>query len=223
MSPTDDNGRDARGRLTRNENTPPRAPKGKRKRVYFKHFKVDELLPDEHKPAYEKLMRDPRTTVPMLQDFLRKLGIVVSRNAIASHRIHAHLEVKRVQEMSVMARAFCELTREQGASTVAEASHTKFEMKLMEFLFNAPEAPLLDPEQLERMGKVTQRAVQTRMDVETMHDDAERREREAEKEAERARTPQKSQRERTQELVRRVDEILGIRRPAEDEDSGAST
>jgi hypothetical protein len=223
MSPTDDDGRDVRGRFTRKDDAPPRTPTGKRKTTYFKHFQVDELLPDEHKPAYEKLMRDPRTTVPMLQEFLRKLGIVVSRNAIASHRIHAHLEVKRVQEMSLMARAFCELTREQGASAVAEASHAKFEMKLMEFLFKDKDTPLLEPEQLERMGKVTQRAVQTRMDVETMHDDAERREREKEKEAERAAQPQKSQQERMIEVARRVDEIMGIRHPPQGENDVTST
>jgi hypothetical protein len=208
--------RDRLGRLTRRDEPPPdpRLTGGKKRRpMYFKHFKVDELLPDEHKPAYEKLMRDPRTTVPMLQDFLRKLGIVVSRNAVASHRIHAHFEVKRVQEMSLMAKAFCELTREQGASTVAEASHAKFEMKLMEFLFKQHDAPVLSAEQLERMGKVTQRAVQTRVEVEAMHEDAERREREAERAAEEANTPQKSQRQRTLDVVRRMDEIMGITRP----------
>jgi hypothetical protein len=213
MSPTDDDGRDGRGRFSRNDNVPPRAGKGKRKTTYFKHFKVDELLPDEHKPAYERLMRDPRTTVPMLDAFLRKLGIVVSRNAIAGHRLHAHLEVKRVQETSLMARAFCELTREQGASKVAEASHGQFEMKLMEFLFKQQDAPVLSAEQLERMGKVTQRAVQTRVEVEAMHEDAERRQREAEKEAEWARTPQKSERERTLDVLRRMDAIMGITRP----------
>jgi hypothetical protein len=194
-----------------------------RKTTYFKHFKVDELLPDEHKSAYEQLMRDPRTTVPMLDAFLRKLGIIVSRNAIASHRIHAHLEVKRVQEMSVMARAFCELTREQGASTVAEASHAKFEMKLMEFLFKQEDAPVLSPKHLERMGKVTQRAVQTRMEVETLHEDAERREREREKEAQQAARPQRSEQERMIEVARRVDQILGVTRPKVDADGAPPT
>jgi hypothetical protein len=155
-------------------------------------------------------MREPRTTVPVLQEFLRKLGIVVSRNAVASHRIHAHLEVKRMQEMSLMAKAFCELTREQGASTVAEASHAKFEMKLMEFLFKEQDAPLLDAEQLERVGKVTQRAVQTRMEVETMHDDAERRQREAERADEEARKPKLTQHEVDLETVRRMRRIMGM-------------
>jgi hypothetical protein len=81
-------------------------------------------------------------------------------------------------------------------------------------LFKEKDAPLLDAEQLERVGKVTQRAVQTRIEVEAMHEDAERREREKEKDAEKTSSqPQKSQRERTLELVRRVDEIMGIRRP----------
>jgi hypothetical protein len=214
MSSTDDNsGRDVRGRFTRNDDAPPPAPAGKGKRVNFKHFTVDELLPEERKADYEKLMRDPRTTVPALQEFLRKLGIVVSRNAVAGHRLHAHLEVKRVQEMSLMAKAFCELVRSEGATTVAEASHAKFEMKLMEFLFKDKDTPVLDAAHFERMGKVTQRAVQTRMDVEAMHQDAERRDREAREEAEKARQPQKSRQERNREICRRMDEIMGITRP----------
>jgi hypothetical protein len=207
-----------RGRFTRNDNQPPRAPKGVPKKVFFKHFKVDELLPDEHRDAYERLMRDPRSTIPVLQKFLRGIGINVSRNAIANHRTDAHLEVKRAHEISLMANAFCELTRAHGATKVVEASHTKFEMNLMEFLFRNPETPLLDPAQLEQIGKVTQRAVHTRMDVETLHEDRERREREAEKDHK----PKMSQRQAELETVRRVEEILGLRRPIDPNANGAN-
>jgi hypothetical protein len=211
MSPTDDaEGRDLRGRFTHNENPPPRAPKGvPKKTTFFKHYKVDELLPDEHKDAYEKLMRDPRSTVPILQKFLRDIGINVSRAAVANHRTAGHIEEKRAKEASLMARAFCDLVRAEGANNVAEASHSMFEMTLMEFLFKDENAPLLSPEQLEQIGKVTQRAIKTRMDCEELREGCERREIEKEK----ARRPKMSRREASLETVRRVEEILGLRRP----------
>jgi hypothetical protein len=93
----------------------------------------------------------------------------------------------------------------------------------MEILFKQEDAPVLSAEHLERMGKVTQRAVQTRMEVETLHEDAERREREREKEAQQAARPQRSEQERMIEVARRVDQILGVTRPKVDADGAPPT
>jgi hypothetical protein len=185
---------------------PERAKVKPRRVIYFKHFKIDELLPAEHRPAYEKLMRDPKSTVPVLQKWLAEHGVVVNRNAVSNHRKHNHLDARRVQECAAMAAAFCELTRRFGPAAVAEAAHARFEMSLMQHVFNEKDAPQFPREQWESLAKLTRAAVQTRHAVEELRAECQRREREEAAEREKA-----NKRPATmQEVVARMRKTLGL-------------
>src|SRR4051812_1060674 len=59
---------------------------GKRRPTMFKHFIVNDKLPEEHRDEYHALILKPGTTIPQLHDWLVAHGVVVNRKSIAKHR-----------------------------------------------------------------------------------------------------------------------------------------
>ena len=206
--------RDALGRLIRRPQNCTRLgadgqplPRGRRKGpTRFKHFKIDELLPAEHREAYEALLDDPTSTLPKLQTWLRERGVNVSHNAITNHRKHRYFDVKALREAAQIASTFCALSRKHGAGAIAEASHAKFEMMLMQDLFNLKGAPDMPREEWQSMAKLVGTAVSTRRSVEELREGYERRAKRAAEETEQAMKHGVS----GKDVVARMREILGV-------------
>jgi hypothetical protein len=185
---------------------PPGPHKQKRRSTQFKHFRVDAVLNDADRAEYEKLLAHPNTTIKQLQAFLAAKGHHVCRSAVSRHRQDHHIEFKRLREVSRMAQSFCDLTRDNGPGVIAEANHARFEMLLMESLFNVPGAKEMPPEQWERMAKTIGNAVATRRSVEEMRADYDRRAREAAALVENANKKGAT----GKDVVERMKEILGV-------------
>src|SRR5688572_11172875 len=77
----------------------PAAPKPKRRSPEFKHFRVDEVLTDEQRKAYEQLLARPTTTVQQLLAFLRERGHHVCKSAVSRHRRNWNADIKRLREV----------------------------------------------------------------------------------------------------------------------------
>lgn len=193
------------------EQGPPAPPPDKtvkqtRRPSPFKHFKVDEVLSDADRPEYERLLSHPKTTVKQLQAFLLCKGHHVCRSAVQRHRQNHHGEFKRLREVARIAESFCELARDHGPGVIAEASHARFEMMLMENLFKMPGASEMPVDEWQQMAKTLSSAVATRRSVEEMRAGYERRAREAAELVEKANQNDVS----GKDVVARMKEILGV-------------
>jgi hypothetical protein len=201
---------DSLGRFVRADGTPAPPPdksvKRKRRPSPFKHFRVDSVLTDpEQRCEYERLLSAPATTVDQLRAWLAARGHRVCRSAIGRHRRVAE-QFRSVRECAQMAAAFCDVTRNAGSPTaMAEASHTRFEMMLMQSLHKMHGAPQLPREEWESMARLTREAVATRRSVEDMRDEFERRAREAAKAVERM-----GPKPTGKDVVARMKQILGV-------------
>jgi hypothetical protein len=202
---------DKRGRFTHDASQPapepaPDGPKRKRRPTQFKHFRVDAVLTDAQRSDYEKLLAKPNTTVKQLQAFLRDRGHNVCRSAVQRHRHSFHTELRRLKEVARMAQTFCELTRENGPSTIAEASHARFEMMLMQSLMNRPGVEGMPVAEWREMSRTLQGVVATRRSVEEMRQEYEDRARNAAAEVEAA----TDQGAAGKDVVARMRDILGV-------------
>ena len=202
---------DPLGRFVRGDGTPapapaPDAPKRRRGAQQFKHFKVDAVLTDEQRADYERLLARPTTTVADLRAFLRACGHRVCRSAVSRHRRSWNADLKRLREVARMAASFCELSRTHGAGAVAEASHARFEMMLMESLFQLPGARQIPPAEWQQMSRTLQGVIATRRTVEAMRAEYDAKAKAAAAAAERA----AGQGASGPEVVARMKEILGV-------------
>jgi hypothetical protein len=204
--------RNDRGEFTRRPATPVGAdgqplPRQWRKGpTRFKHFKIDELLAAEHREEYEKLLDDPTSTLPKLQRWLRERGVNVSHTAVSNHRTHRFLDLKGLREAAQMASTFCAVSRKHGAGAIAEANHAKFEMMLMQNLFNMQGAPEMPREQWQSMAKLVGSALANRRTVEELREGYEQRAKQAAEETARAMKGGVS----GKDVVARMKEILGV-------------
>jgi hypothetical protein len=211
---------DSLGRFMRADGTPapPPDPSAKpvhRRATQFKHFRVDAVLTDEQRGEYEKLLAHPNTTVKQLQAWLGAHGPPVCRSAVTRHRQDFHSGLKRMREIAHMASSFCELTRTYGPGAVAEASHGRFEMMLMESLFDMPDAKQMPLADWQAMSKTVQGVVATRRSVEQMRSEFEAKAKQAAAEAAAAAAKNVS----SAEVAERVREILGVNWPPDSNDS----
>ena len=200
---------DSLGRFTHADGTPapPPVPGVVRRRgpQQIKHFRVDAILSDEERAEYERLLARPTTTIKDLQAFLRDRGHRVCRSAVTRHRRSWNSELRRLREVSRMAASFCQLTREHGAGVLAEASHARFEMMLMQSLFKQPGAEQMPADEWQAMSKTVQGVVATRRSVEEMRTEFEQKAKQAVAEAERAAHAGATM----DDVVERVRQILG--------------
>jgi hypothetical protein len=202
--------RDAAGRF---EGAPARRPPGGsgrgvgRRTTAFKHFKIDALLTSaDERAAYDALIADPNSTVRSLRAWLAARGHVVSSNAVSNHRLSRHLELRTIREATAQAAAYCEVSRRHGAGAVAEASHAKFELMLMQRLFGRPDAPQMPPAEWHALAKVVGHVLDNRRSVEGLRGEIAK--------CEAAAATQGGGRRRTfAEAVRRTRQILGLEEP----------
>jgi hypothetical protein len=64
-----------------------------------RHFKVNDLLSDADRPAYEELLRRPSTTIDVAHAWLTERGLQVCRGAVHNHFRHFRLTSNGVQAM----------------------------------------------------------------------------------------------------------------------------
>lgn len=185
---------------------PDRAPKQRRRPTQFKHFRVDEVLTDEQRKEYERLLARPTTTVKDLLAKLREWGHPVCRSAVSRHRRSWSADVKRLREVSRMASTFCELARERGPGVIAEATHAKFETDLMASLFNMPGAEDRPLAYWQQMSRTLGGVVATRRSVEEMRTEYDQKIKAAATEAGKAADSGAS----GKDVVARMREILGV-------------
>jgi hypothetical protein len=167
-------------------------------------MKIDMILGASGplRDEYERLMENPATLLRHLQAWLAERGHHVNLTSIRRHRIK-HLErFQKVRQASHMAQAFCEVVRKQGAGSLVEASQGRFEMLLMQDLFQMKDNPTLAPGEWQGWAKTLQQAAETRRDVERMREEYQRRAKDAVKEAEKGATGK--------DVVVRMREILGV-------------
>jgi hypothetical protein len=178
--------RDFLGRFVRKDgtNAPPRIRNRQPRPPALKHFRVDAILTDgAERDEYERLLAHPNTTVRQLHQWFSDRGHEVSLQAITRHRQAFYMDIKQVREVSKMASTYCELTRKYGPAAVAEASHGRFEMMLMQNLFNHPDAKQMPPADWQTMCKTVQGVVATRRNVEQMRSEQEAKAKQAAAEA----------------------------------------
>ena len=141
------------------------------------HLRVDQVLggPGALRDEYERLLDDPNTRLKDLQAWLAERGHHVNHTAINRHR-HRHLaEFRKVRQASRMAQAFCAVVRKEGPGAMTEAAQGRFEMLLMQNLFEMKDDAALAPGEWERWAKAVDAAAANRRTVEKMRRDLSRR------------------------------------------------
>ena len=170
--------RDDRGRFlnTGGPTVYPRRPKRepgeprKRGPLTVKHYKVDALLTDpEERAAYQRRLADPTATIVQLQAWLRERGKYACRSAVTLHRRAYNADVRQLREAAHMAETLCTLSRNLGgASAIAEASHTHFELMLLRSLHAMRNNPEVGPADLKALAQMVNGAIETRRSIEQM-------------------------------------------------------
>lgn len=173
--------------------------------------KVDALLSDEDRPAYETLLRAPDTTTASARAWLRARGYPVGLDAVARHRRDFAKVVKQLRETARFADALGSLARTHGTTVLSDVTLTRLQQLVMERLMRAGrrkggKRQAIDTKELGELSKIVKDAVGTRKNVEAMRSDFERSKRRAASAAgEVARAGGNGQ-----AVADRVREILGI-------------
>ena len=174
-------------------------------------LKVDAMLSDADRPAYEALLRDPKVTVVAARAWLRARGYPIGVRAIARHRRDFAKTISQLRETARFANALGALARTHGTTFLSDATLTRLQQLVMERLMQAGrkkggKRQTIDTKELGELSKIVKDAVGTRKHVEAMRSDFERsRHRAASAAGEVARAGGNGQ-----AVADRVREILGI-------------
>lgn len=190
----------------------PSAPGGPRGGFGAERLKVDVILKEADRPAYESLLADAGTTGADAIAWLRARGYRVGSCAVLNHRRNFNRMVREVRQTARFADALADLARRHGTIVMSDLTLTRLQQLVMQRLMREPQAAtdekeeVLGMEELGELSKMVKDAVGSRRHVEAMRSDDDRRRREAAAEAQKAAKGGAS----GQAVADRVREILGI-------------
>ncbi len=181
---------------------------GKRRPTMFKHFKVTDLLRDEHREAYLALVLRPGTTIAQLHRWLTDRGYRLHTKSVARHRNHYFAQEKGALDAAERTRAVIDLLRQQGPATLTDAAAARAEQLMLEKLMqlDPADAGSLTPQDLAAFGKALEGFVAARQQIERMRADYEAKAKRAALEAARLADGLTD----GQRVAARVAEILGV-------------
>jgi hypothetical protein len=134
------------------------------------HHKIEAILSEEHRAAYEELLRQPGTTIDDLWEWLSEHGYTIGRSSVARHRKNFDEVLNGVRQSAELARAFGDVAKEGGVAGLSEASLGRFQQLLMEKLFSmdADGEEGLDSGELMKLSIALKGAVATKQQIEAL-------------------------------------------------------
>ena len=94
------------------------------------HFKVEDILRDEDRDAYNALLRQHKTTHKSAWRWLRERGYKIGLTAVRNHRCDFKQRLAAVNTAAEMSYACGELARQTGTPVMADGAVARFETLL---------------------------------------------------------------------------------------------
>ena len=136
---------------------------GFRRIRHSRFLRVDLLLSERDRPAYEKLIADPRTTPEQCAQWLNEHGYPhVGDAAIRRHRNRFLDKLDGVRHSARFAQSIVEVARENGQQAMSDGMLTRFEQVMLEQLVQLEEHNKIDVRELGEMGRCVAAAVGSR-------------------------------------------------------------
>lgn len=173
-----------------------------------RHFKIDDVLAEEHREMFRELLRQPAMTIDGLCEWLGAKGYRISRSAVGGYRQNFNKVLEDVRRSSEMAGAFVEMAKKSGGAELAGASLSRFQQLLMEKLMSlSSEEDGIDAGELMKLSIALKTAVGAQRGIEELRMEFAKKQKEAVAEAEKMARAGGS----TTDVVSKVREILGIK------------
>ena len=191
-------------------------PHGYHKSV--RRYKVEQILTPEHLKEYEAQLRDPRTTIRTLRQWLDERGYKVGHGAVGRHRREFDKNVQAVRRTAMLAEHFADASRGGGLAVLSDATVARFQQVLLERLMRLDNPDFLDAEttadfsakQWLELARTIAESVAARRSLETLRGEFEDRSRKVVAAVEKAR-PRRIDGNALSDKVRRM---LGMPLPA---------
>lgn len=169
-------------------------------------LRIDRMLSDEDRVAYEALLANPRTSSRDARAWLLARGYKAAGDTVITHRRRFLETLAGVRRTARLASAIAQLAREHGDVTMSNAMLTRFEQVMLEQFIRTTDGTPVAPKDLGEMSKSVASAVGSRERFAAML-----REFEDAKQRALAGADAAAQRGATgPEVVERVREILGV-------------
>jgi hypothetical protein len=170
-------------------------------------LKLDVILSEPDRVEYEKFLRTPGCTNETARDWLRARGYKVGIHAVEKHRAVFNRIVSDLRESARFVGAICRLAEEHGPDALPNLNMTRFEQIMMQKLCKDDAwHQEMGFDELGKVMKVIESAVDARRDVNAMRRDFETLRREAADRVAGAAGRGAS----GQEVAREVCELLGV-------------
>lgn len=192
-------------------------PHGYRKSIT--RLKIERILTPEHLREYEVLMRDRRSTVRTLRQWILDRGYQVGHASVGRHRRRFDAEVQTVRRAAMFAERFADASKEGGLAALADATVARFQQVFIARLMklDSDESPdgantaAFSPRDWHELAKAVESSVASRRSLEVLRNEFDERARRA-AEAKGKATPRRLDGAAVSDKVRR---ILGIPLPGE--------
>ena len=173
-------------------------------------FKIDMLLSDADRPAYDAVLADPRTTANRAWAWLRERGYAVGYSAVCSHKRHADQDREQLRRAARAAAAYATAADALGGpEAFGSAALTKINELAMGHLFPEDgQSAAVTTAVLNELARTIDKAIAARARLEAL------RPKLAETRRERAGATIKAS---NREVVERVRQLLGMPPLSEDE------
>ena len=169
-------------------------------------LKVDEMLSGPDRAAYEKFLQTPGCTDEKACEWLRARGYKVGIHAVQNHRAVFNGIVSDIRQSARFVGTICRLAEEHGPDALPNLNLTRFEQIMMQKLCKDDEwHQKAGFDELGKVMKVIECAVDARRDVNAMRREFEELRRAAERAADAAGRGASGQ-----EVAREVCELLGV-------------
>jgi hypothetical protein len=151
-------------------------------------LKVDVILREEDRAAYEELLKHPATTAAAAHAWLRQRGYDVGETAVRKHRRYFTGCLTSVRQSARFADALGKLSDKHGGGYLSEVTLTRVQQVVMQKLFEVcgshkdeeeQDRRIIDTDELRKMADIVTGAAVTRQKVEAMRLEFARRVREA--------------------------------------------
>ena len=162
-------------------------------------FKVEQVLSPEHWAEYQRLLKDRRSTVRSLHDWLRERGYKVGHMAVARHRRRFDADVESVRRTAMLAEQLAEASCGSGtgadsAAALANATVARFQQVMLERLLALDKDPDpsvrttrdFSPREWLELSRAVGESVSARRNLEALRREYEDRARRAAEEVEKA-------------------------------------
>ena len=118
------------------------------------HLKIDQLLRPADRAAYEKLLRQPRTTLRDIKTFFAERGYpAVGTVAIRSHRNRLRQRLRTLRTSAAFARDLAQVVTEYGPEAFRGGAVAGVDQQIMERVFQLQDLDEIDPKEFGEWAK----------------------------------------------------------------------